>query len=220
MKKASPQKDHFNLDIIEPLTDNQRKVWNSNKNLVLYGSAGTGKTFISCYLALDDLFKKEYDKIVIVRSAVSTRDIGFLPGNEKEKLEVYEAAYVGTFSELLGRGDAYSILKVKGHVEFKPTSFIRGITICNSVVIVDEIQNMDFGELDSILTRIGPECRIIFCGDFKQSDLKGNGMQKFLNILSNMSTDFELIQFTTDDIVRSGLVKRYLIAKESLENGG
>lgn len=219
MKRPSIQKDHFTLDEIEPLTVNQRKVWDSDKNLVLYGSAGTGKTFISCYLALDDLFKKEYEKIVIVRSAVSTRDIGFLPGNEKEKLEVYEAAYVGTFTELLGRGDAYSILKIKGLVEFKPTSFIRGITICNSVVIVDEIQNMDFGELDSILTRIGPECRIIFCGDFKQSDLKGNGMQKFLNILSNMSSDFELIQFTTDDIVRSGLVKRYLIAKEILENG-
>lgn len=219
MKKATIQKDHFTLEIIEPLTPNQKKVWDSNNNLVMSGSAGAGKTFLACYLALDDIFKKEFSKIVIVRSAVSTRDIGFLPGNEKEKVEIYESAYIDIFTELLGRGDAYSILKAKGRVEFKPTSFIRGITIRDSVIIVDEIQNLTEHELDSIITRVGDNCRIIFCGDFRQSDLGKNGMKNFMNILRNMSEDFDMIEFTTDDIVRSGLVKRYLIAKETLERG-
>ena len=218
MKRAPVQKDHFTLETIEPLTPNQKKVWQSDKNLVLSGSAGSGKTFLACYLALDDMFKKEFSKIVIVRSTVSTRDIGFLPGNEKEKVEVYEAPYIGVFTELLSRGDAYSILKFKGRVEFKPTSFIRGTTITDAVIIVDEIQNLSFHELDSVLTRVGDNCRIIFCGDFKQSDLGRNGMKDFMNILSSME-EFDMIEFTTDDIVRSGLVKNYLIAKEKYEDG-
>lgn len=217
MKRPTPQKDHFNLEVIEPLTSNQRKVWESDKHLVLSGSAGSGKTFLACYLALDDIFKKEYRRLVIVRSAVSTRDIGFLPGTEKEKVEVYESPYIGVFTELLGRGDSYSILKLKGIVEFKPTSYIRGTTISDSVIIVDEIQNLTFHELDSILTRVGDNCRIIFCGDFKQSDLGKNGMKQFMEILDSMG-EFDLIEFTTDDIVRSGLVKNYLIAKEKYED--
>lgn len=217
MKKPSPQKDHFNLEVIEPLTPNQRKVWESDKHLVLSGSAGSGKTFLACYLALDDIFKKEYRRLVIVRSAVSTRDIGFLPGSEKEKVEVYESPYIGVFTELLSRGDSYSILKAKGIVEFKPTSYIRGTTISDAVIIVDEIQNLTFHELDSILTRVGDNCRIIFCGDFKQSDLGRNGMKQFMEILDSMG-EFDLIEFTTDDIVRSGLVKNYLIAKEKYED--
>ena len=217
-KRAPLQKDHFTLELIEPLTANQRKVWDSTNNLVLSGSAGSGKTFLACYLGLDDIFKKEYSKLVIVRSAVSTRDIGYLPGDEKEKLEIFESPYFGVFTELLNRGDAYSILKTKGVVEFKSTSYIRGTTISDAVIIVDEIQNLSDHELDSIITRVGDNCRIIFCGDFRQSDLGKNGMKKFMDILRTME-EFDMIEFTTDDIVRSGLVKNYLIAKEKYESG-
>jgi phosphate starvation-inducible protein PhoH len=199
------------------MTLNQVKVFESDSHLVLHGQAGTGKTFLSLYLALDDIFKKEFSKLIIIRSAVSTRDIGFLPGNDKEKSEVYEAPYRDIFSELLDRGDSYNTLKLKGLVEFKLTSFVRGTTIRDSVIVVDECQNMTLHELDSIITRVGDNCRIIFCGDFRQSDLRVNGLKDFFTILKSMD-DFDFVEFTLDDIVRSGLVKEYLKAKGKYES--
>ena len=165
------------LQEIEPLTRNQVVAFDSSKHLILHGLAGTGKTFISCYLAFDDMSKGTYEKLVIIRSAVPTRDIGFLPGTEKEKSSVYEEPYQAVSNELFARGDAYSILKQKSLVEFMTTSFIRGITLKHAVILVDECQNMSFHELDSIITRIGQNCRVIFCGDFRQADLEKNGMQ-------------------------------------------
>jgi phosphate starvation-inducible PhoH-like protein len=210
--RGSLQNDHFSLADIEPMTRNQVLVFESENHLVLHGQAGTGKTFLSLYLALDDIFKKEFSKLVIIRSAVPTRDMGFLPGNDKEKSEIYEAPYRDIFTELLGRGDAYNTLKAKNVVEFKTTSFIRGTTIRDSIILVDECQNMTMHELDSIITRIGDNCRVIFCGDFRQSDLKSNGLKEFFNILRSMQ-DFDFIEFDLEDIVRSGLVKEYLTAK-------
>lgn len=202
---------------IEPLTRNQLKAFESNKNLVLHGLAGTGKTFISCYLAFDDMIKGDYDKLVIIRSAVPTRDIGFLPGTEKEKQSVYEEPYKDICIDLFGRGDAYQILKQKNIVDFMTTSFIRGITLRNAVIVIDECQNMSFHELDSIITRMGENCRVMFCGDFRQADLKGSqsGMQDFLHILKRME-EFNFIEFEVDDIVRSGFVKNYIISKTEL----
>ena len=153
----------LDLREIEPLTRNQLKVFESSKNLVLHGLAGTGKTFISCYLAFDDMAKNEYERLVIIRSAVPTRDIGFLPGTEKEKQSVYEEPYKDICIDLFGRGDAYQILKQKNIVDFMTTSFIRGITLRNAVIVIDECQNMSFHELDSIITRMGNHCRVIFC---------------------------------------------------------
>jgi phosphate starvation-inducible protein PhoH len=216
--KRKIEREHLNLIEVEPLTANQKKVWDSSNNLMLYGTAGSGKTFLACYIAMDDIFKKEYSKLVIVRSVVPTRDMGFLPGGEKEKAEVYEAPYAGVFTELFDCGTAYLQLKQKGYVEFKTTSFIRGTTISDAVIIVDEIQNLSFHELDSIITRVGNNCKIIFCGDFNQADLAKNGMKKFLDILKSMP-EFDLIEFGIQDIVRSGLVKNYLIAKEHYESG-
>jgi len=158
------------LHEIEPLTRNQVAAFESDRHLVLHGVAGTGKTFISLYLAFDDMIKGLYDRTIIIRSAVPTRDIGFLPGTEKEKSAVYEEPYKDICIELFDRGDAYEILKNKNLVQFMTTSFIRGITLRDSVVIVDECQNMSFHELDSIITRIGEGSRIIYCGDFRQSD--------------------------------------------------
>jgi len=203
------------LQEIEPLTKNQLAVFESDKNLVLHGCAGTGKTFISSYLAFDDIAKNYYKRLVIIRSAVSTRDIGFLPGNEKEKSSVYEQPYKDICVELFQRGDAYDILKTKGTIDFMTTSFIRGVTLRDAIILVDECQNMSFHELDSIITRVGQGCRIIFCGDFKQSDLNKNGLQDFLRILKEMN-EFDLIEFEVHDIVRSGFVKKYITAKTSL----
>ena len=203
------------LQEIEPLTQNQLKAFESDKNLMLHGVAGTGKTFISCYLAFDDMTKENYDKLVIIRSAVPTRDIGFLPGTEKEKASVYEEPYKDICIELFQRGDAYELLKTKGLVHFMTTSFIRGVTLRNATIIVDECQNMSFHELDSIITRVGEGCRVIFCGDFRQSDLKGNGLSDFIRVLKAMN-EFDMVDFEVQDIVRSKFVKSYIIAKLDL----
>ena len=203
------------LQEIDPLTRNQLKAFESDNHLLLHGLAGTGKTFISCYLAFDDMAKGFFDKLVIIRSAVPTRDIGFLPGTEKEKSSVYEEPYKDIANELFGRGDAYGILKQKSLVEFMTTSFIRGITLNYAVIIIDECQNMSFHELDSIITRMGKGCRVIFCGDFRQADLKQNGMQDFIQVLKRMN-EFDFIEFGVDDIVRSEFVKNYIIAKNEL----
>ena len=200
---------------IEALTRNQVRAFESTNNLILHGVAGTGKTFVACYLAFDDMAKREYEKLVIIRSAVPTRDIGFLPGNEKEKASVYEEPYKDIAIDIFGRGDAYQILKTKGLVEFMTTSYIRGITLRNATIVIDECQNMSFHELDSIITRVGQGCRVILCGDFRQSDLKNSGMNEFLTVIKRMEC-FDFIEFGIDDIVRSEFVKQYIIAKTNL----
>ena len=215
MAKRSKTLNGSGLELaeIETLTRNQLRAFESDKNLVLHGCAGTGKTFISCYLAFDDMTKNQYEKLVIIRSAVPTRDIGFLPGTEKEKSSVYEEPYYDISIDLFARGDAYQILKTKRLVHFMTTSYIRGITLRDAVILIDECQNMSFHELDSIITRVGENCRVIFCGDFSQSDLKQNGMKEFFEILVSMNR-FDFIEFGVEDIVRSGFVKEYIIAKE------
>jgi phosphate starvation-inducible protein PhoH len=203
------------LEEIEPLTKNQVRAFESQKNLVLHGVAGTGKTFISCYLAFDDMIKGTYEKLILIRSAVSTRDIGFLPGTEKEKASVYEEPYKDICIELFGRGDAYEVVKNKGLVHFMTTSYVRGVTLRNAVVIIDECQNMSFHELDSIITRVGEGCRVIFCGDFRQSDLPKNGLKDFIRIVKVMD-EFDFIDFEIKDIVRSDFVRNYITAKTTL----
>lgn len=208
------------LNEIEPLTQNQLRAFESTKNLVLHGVAGTGKTFVACYLAYDDMSKGDYRQFVIIRSAVPTRDMGFLPGSDKEKSAVYEEPYKDVAVELFQRGDAYQILKQKGLVHFMTTSFIRGITLNNSVIFIDECQNMTFHELDSIITRVGKDCRIIFSGDFRQDDFHNkrgeeSGLSKFLEVLQ-ATGKFDMVDFEIKDIVRSDLVKDYIIAKHQL----
>jgi phosphate starvation-inducible protein PhoH len=218
-------KINFRLKNIEPLTQNQTitfEYYARDKNLMLHGIAGTGKSFISCYLAMKQLLEGDnrYKKLIIVRSVVPTRDMGFLPGNNKEKTKVYEAPYQAIFTELFGRGDAYEYLKQRGVVEFISTSFIRGITLNDSIVVVDEIANMTLHELDSVITRVGKNCKIVFCGDFRQSDFtkehEKSGLIDFMKILNRMKT-FEHIEFDENDIVRSAMVKEYIIAKTRLK---
>ena len=215
---------NFNLKHINPLTENQRiafDAFDDGKHLMLHGMAGTGKTFIALGKALDALMENKgvQKKIYIVRSVVPTRDMGFLPGNQKEKMKVYEAPYYAICTELFGRSDAYEVLKQKNAIEFISTSFVRGITMNDCYVIVDEVNNMTFHELDSVITRIGKGCRVLFCGDFRQSDLtkdqERNGLKDFMRVLGRWS-DFVHVDFLEQDIVRSKLVKEYIIARQKL----
>ncbi len=210
----------------EPQTENQRKAynaWDEGDNLVLSGTAGTGKTFVALYLALESMLEKgtPYDKVIIVRSVVPTRDVGFLPGSLEEKQEVFETPYKAISAELFGdSGPAfYNKMITANQLQFTTTSFIRGLTIDNAIVIVDEMQNLNFHELDSIITRIGNNCRIIFSGDYLQSDFKDpaekNGLQQFLRIMEQMKY-FSVITFGWKDIVRSDFLRDYIMTKEML----
>lgn len=216
----------FGMKQIKPLTPAQSNLFNSYKqgyNLAAIGTAGTGKTMCATYLALQDVLEKgEYEKIVIIRSAVQTREQGFVPGTLQQKEAIFEAPYVDIVNDLFGRGDAYQILKQKGMIKFTTSSNIRGLTFDNSVIIVDECQSMNYHELDTIITRVGESSKIIFCGDTAQDDLKQgknradvSGLAMFLRVLNGIES-FETVKFGIDDIVRSGLVKEYIIAKERI----
>ena len=226
MKRKKP----INADLmrsVEPLTESQKELfrcYQNNQNLVAYGCAGTGKTFITLYNALKDVMdmKSPYEKIYIVRSLVATREIGFLPGDHEGKSSLYQIPYknmVKYMFELPTEADfemLYGNLKTQGTISFWSTSFIRGTTLDNAIVIVDEFQNLNYHELDSIITRIGENSKIMFCGDATQSDLtksaEKNGIADFMKILRIMPS-VDIIEFGVEDIVRSGLVKEYLLAK-------
>jgi phosphate starvation-inducible protein PhoH len=221
-KKEPIKKFQLNLRRISAKTPNQQLAYDyfdQEHHMVLHGLAGTGKTFITLYLALKKLFDPNHyqDRIVVVRSVVPTREMGFLPGSEKEKMKAYETPYQAMCVELFGRGDAYEILKTKNQIEFMSTSYLRGTTLDNCIIIVDEAQNLTFHELDSIITRVGLESQIVFCGDTSQTDLDKPwdqcGLDQFMTILNHVD-DFKKVEFSYDDIVRSGLVRNYIIAKD------
>lgn len=225
-KAAEAGVPNMGLDLkkISPLTSKQRdgfEHYEDGSNIMFHGIAGTGKSFLALYLALRDILSgiSDQKKIVIVRSVVPTRDMGFLPGNSKEKAAVYEAPYSQICNELFGRGDSYELLKTKGVIDFISTSFIRGVTLNDTIVIVDEMQNMSMHELDSIMTRIGKNTRAIFCGDFRQSDFTKDqeraGLKDFMRIINGMKS-FSFVDFEKQDIVRSALVKEYIIKKDEL----
>ena len=225
-EKTSPMKLRIDdLRTFEPLTENQEKVykaWNEDNHLVLTGSAGTGKTFSAVYLGLEQVLDKgnQLEKVVITRSIVPTREIGFLPGSMEEKMEPYSGPYRAICTELFQDTKAYDKLVEQDAIEFLSTSYIRGTTFNDAVIIVDEMQNLTFHELDSVITRIGQNCRIIFCGDYLQSDFTKesdkNGFGKFLKIIEHM-TKFSVVTFTWADIVRSDFVRDYIMTKEMLE---
>ena len=231
--KKSKEINQNNLTTVKGITDSQKIVfdtWKKGKNQFLFGSAGTGKTFISLYLALNDVFdlKKPYDKVVLVRSLIPTREIGFLPGDEEDKAALYQVPYQNMVQFMFEMpneqsfNNLYDRLKGQGTLFFLSTSFLRGLTFDNSIIIVDECQNLNFHELDTIITRVGQDSKIIFCGDFDQTDLlkqnEKNGLHDFLRILEEME-EFNATEFTLGDIVRSGFVRSYLINKTKLGIG-
>lgn len=217
--------DH--LMTYDAITSNQQIAYEAFKDgdhIVLCGSAGTGKTFVGMYLALQDVLDKSYDqeKLVIVRSVVPTREMGYLPGSVEEKIDAYVAPYKSIATELFNEKMAYENLEQQGIIEFVSTSFIRGTTLDNCIVLVDEMQNLTFHELDSIITRVGKNSRIIFSGDYYQSDLKSSsdkkGILDFMNIMEVMN-NFTTIEFGWADIVRSDFVRDYIMTKEMVERG-
>ena len=226
LKRKKPLSAEYLIEV-DPLTENQKRLfdaYSNDKHIVAYGCAGTGKTFITLYNALVDVLdeKTPYEKVYIVRSLVATREIGFLPGTHDDKADIYQIPYknmVKYMFQMSSEADfemLYGNLKSQETIKFWSTSFLRGTTLDNSIIIVDEFQNLTFHELDSIITRVGENSKIMFCGDASQSDLQKsndrNGIIDFLKILKSMPS-FDTIEFGVEDIVRSGLVKEYIIAK-------
>ena len=230
MKRKKPINTDMMRDI-EPLTPNQQLLFNSydsGKNIVAYGCAGTGKTFITLYKAIKDVLdeKTPYEKVYVVRSLVATREIGFLPGDHEDKSWLYQLPYKAMVKYMFEmRTDAdfqmlYANLKAQDTIDFWSTSFIRGTTFDNAIIIVDEFQNLNYHELDSIMTRVGQDSKIMFCGDATQTDLtrenERNGIVDFMRILRLMANSVDIIEFGVEDIVRSGICKEYILAKLEL----
>ena len=227
MASKNKEINHSQLVTIKPITDSQKVVfdtWKKGQNQFLFGAAGTGKTFVSLYLAMQSVMdlKSKYERVLIVRSLIPTREIGFLPGDEEDKSALYQVPYQNMVQFMFEMQNEqqfntlYDRLKGQGTLFFLSTSFLRGLTFDNSIVIVDECQNMNFHELDTIITRVGQDSRILFCGDFDQTDLQRtnekNGLHDFLRILEEME-EFNCTEFSIGDIVRSGFVRNYLLNK-------
>jgi len=216
------------LKTFQPLTDNQKKFFDAYKQgdyfIALHGVAGTGKTFIALYKAIEEVLDKSnpFNKIIIVRSAVPSREVGHLPGDLNEKTQIYRQPYQQICHTLFGRADAYQRLEEQHHIEFISTSFIRGMSFDDAIIIVDEMQNLTFEEIDTVMTRVGYRSKIIWCGDYRQTDLNKrkndmSGILKFFDIAMHMGA-FTRIEFMPEDIVRSSLVKDYIIAKMNYED--
>jgi len=231
MKTKQQHAESMNIRIddlrtIEPVTESQKEAynaWREGDNLSMVGTAGTGKTFLALYLALEEVMDKStpFDSVRIIRSAVPTREVGFLPGTVEEKLDAFTGPYRAACSDLFEDERAYEKLVHNKIIQFESTSYIRGVTFDNTLVLVDEMQNLNFHELDSVITRVGHCSKIIFCGDMKQTDLNKSkydapGMNDFMKIVDRMPDHFLKVHFSSDDIVRSGLVKDYIKAKEKL----
>ena len=233
MAKKSKEINHSQLVTIKPITDSQKVVfdtWKKGQNQFLFGAAGTGKTFVSLYLAMQSVMdlKSKYERVIIVRSLIPTREIGFLPGDEEDKSALYQVPYQNMVRFMFEAANEaqfnslYERLKGQGSLYFLSTSFLRGLTFDNTIIIVDECQNLNFHELDTIITRVGQDSKIVFCGDFSQTDLlkqnERNGLHDFLRILEEME-EFNCTEFTLGDIVRSGFVRSYLINKIKMGMG-
>lgn len=221
-KKKFHTKDLYQ---IQPITEQQRQTfyaYNSNFNLFLTGSAGTGKTFLGMYLGLRDVLDEStpYRKLIVIRSAVPTRDIGFLPGDQNEKMEIYEQPYIDICDNLFKYTNCYKNLKANNYVEFMSSSYLRGLTFDNAIILVDECQSMTGHELNSIMTRVGEDSKIVFCGDMVQTDLNKSkhdrsGLEDFSKVIERMG-EFSVVRFTVEDIIRSPLIRNYLIQKEKM----
>ena len=233
MAKKNKEISSSNLIKVKPITEGQKSVfetWKQGKNQFLFGCAGTGKTFVSLYLALNDIFdlKKPYERVIVVRSLIPTREIGFLPGDEEDKSALYQVPYdnMVRFMFKMPTPDQfdflYDRLRQQGSMMFLSTSFLRGITLDNAIILVDECQNLNFHELDTIMTRVGQDSKIMFCGDFDQSDLtkerEKEGLGKFMKIINEMK-EFYSCEFDIGDIVRSGLVRSYIVQKYNTHLG-
>lgn len=228
--KEGPRRKKWSLhDLknIKPMTESQRQLFEaylaSEAHVIANGFPGTGKTYLSFWLALNSVLSPDtdQDQIIVVRSAVPSRDIGFLPGTEKEKMAPFEVAYKDIVQDLIGKPSSYDDMCEAGKIKFMPTSFLRGLTWDNAVIIIDEIQNLSWQEIHTVMTRIGKNSRVLVCGDISQNDLASkryeeSGIQNFLKVAKRMRS-FELVEFTKHDVVRSGFVRDWILAKEDTQ---
>ena len=222
-KQNQAQQQSLELKYITPKTTSQHQTFEAfydGYHPILMGCAGTGKSFISVYLGLESVFDAHtsFKKLAIVRSAVPSRELGFLPGDEAGKISSYKRPYVQIVNELLGRADGFEILEKKGIIEFVSTSFLRGTTINDTVIFLDEIQNLSSTELHTVVTRIGKNSALILAGDFFQNDLSDNesGLKEFYEIAKRVK-NFKIINFSEKDILRNEFIKEYIIAKNAVE---
>ena len=217
--------DH--LKTFDALTENQQIFFDAYKKgsyaFMLMGSPGTGKSFISLYHAIADVLAKDtpYKKLVIIRSSVSTRDSGFLPGSLDDKMSIYEEPYKQICADLFGRSDSYDRLKEQGYIEFLSTSYLRGTTFNDAIIFFDEIQNANWSEMKTVIGRTGTRSKVILSGDYSQNDLTKSrhdqsGFKELHKVVERMA-EFDIINFTTDDIVRSSFTKNFIIACEALD---
>lgn len=227
MEPSKKRWSKHDLCAFRPLTEKQKDsiyAFSSGKHLALLGSAGTGKTFLGIYLASSLMVDpdSQTDKIIVLRTAVQARDQGFVKGDPAEKMDPYSVPYKQAFTKIFGRANSfYDLIKAKKLV-FDSTSFLRSVTFDNAVVIFDEAQNAEFREINTVITRLGQNSRLILIGDSLQDDLSKNeesGLPKFSKIVTqHLPTDFHITTFTSEDIVRSDLVKRWVIGCEEYAN--
>jgi len=216
-RKKWSMHDLKNIKPLTPTQDDFFHAWYNGKNICAHGCAGTGKTFLAFYVALQDILQNRGQRIIIVRSAVTTREVGHLPGTLEEKLMKFEEPYRDILWELVGRSSTYQDMKDSGTIEFHSTSFLRGLTWDNAIVIVDETENLTFHEVDNVMTRLGENTKIIFTGDIRQTDLDGSkklgaeGLTAAKKVFKNMES-FSCIEFNEHDIVRGELVKSWIMA--------
>lgn len=225
--KRKPLTVH-DLKSIKPLTEPQRQMIESyfmGNHILAEGSAGSGKSYIALWLALNTILSTDtpQDRIIILRSAVASRNVGFLPGTIEEKMEPFELPYKDIVADLTGRYTCYDEMKKAGRITFMPTSYLRGMTWDNAIVILDELQSCNLHELNSVITRCGKNTRFIAIGDNIQNDLIYNkydqsGLPTFMRIVERME-EFDIIKFTRNDVVRSGLVRAWIAAYEDEMNG-
>lgn len=221
-KAAPPQQQsvrNLSMKKVSPLNEAQRQMMEafySGSHIVAEGSAGTGKSYVAMYLALNELVDATVTTVKIVRSAVPTRDVGFLPGSLEEKIAIYELPYKDIVNELMQCGTAYETLSKKGVIEFMTTSYLRGLTFRNCVIVVDEIQNMTKSEIFTFLTRVGENCRVVLCGDTRQKDLSPtqSGFDYLMKLAVKLPKYIDVVHFTSNDIVRSEFVKAVIVAEE------
>ncbi len=217
---------HRDIRSFRALTQSQAeglRGWAEGDNVAFLGTAGTGKTLLASYCASSAVFNPdtEQDHIVIVRSAVQSRDLGFLPGTLIEKLAEYEQPYRDAFKDLFGRDATYDDMKAAKRITFLSTSFLRGVTFDNAVIILEEAQNMTFREIYTVMTRVGHRSRVIVTGDTRQCDFgersrETSGLHKFGRIAKELG-NFAVVEFNRHDIVRSGFVKSWICATEDYE---